>query len=233
MPGNGPGHRPVTYDFGMNLLDAFFNVTIAVVDAITLRAVARQSPARGAVTLAWSLAAILGMALLAGGMHGNAWRMMRMSAWGLFVHGGVLLAGAAACWARSSRGWAAAGALGALVVAGVGIDAFVVEPRWLAVSRVELASTKLQRPVRIVVLADLQTDTLGAYEHDVLRRVLAEKPDLILLAGDYFQAEPDQYTRLYGQLNQWMRQMGFAAPLGAYAVRGNMEEEEWAEPFEV
>lgn len=215
----------------MNLLDAFFNLMMAVVDAITLRSVARLNPAKGAVTLAWSLAAILGMALMAGGMHGNAWRVMRMSAWGLFLHGGVFLAGAAACWARSSKPFAFSAALGSLVLAGVSIDAFVVEPKWLEVSRVELHSTKLQQPVRIVVLADLQTDVLGPYEHEVLRKALGEKPDLILLAGDYFQAQPDQYTRLYGQLNQWLREMGFAAPLGVYAVRGNMEEEDWAEAF--
>ena len=37
------------------------------------------------------------------------------------------------------------------------------------------------------MLADLQTDKFGDYERGVLRRVMEEKPDLILLAGDYIQ----------------------------------------------
>ncbi len=215
----------------MNALDWFFNAMIAVVDALALRAVGRQRPAGGTVTLVLAISAVMGMALLAGGMHGNAWRMMRLSAWGLFLHGFVLLAGTAVIWARHDPGWAASAALGALVTAAVGIEAFVIEPQWLEITRRELASDKIQRPVRIVVLADLQTDALGTYEHDVLRRVLAEKPDLILLAGDYFQAEPHQYTRLYAQLNRWLREMAFSAPLGVYAVRGNMEDDDWAEAF--
>lgn len=215
----------------MNILDGFFNLMIGVVDAITLRTVARQRRWAGAVTLVLAMAAILGMALVAGGLHGNVWRMMRLSAWGLFVHGSALLAGAAVCWARSSKAWAACAAFGAMLLAGAGGDAFLIEPQWLEISRVELTSSKLQQPVRIVVLADLQTDTLGRYEHEVLRRVLAEQPDLILLAGDYFQAEPDQSTRLYAQLNQWLRQMRFSAPLGVYAVRGNMEDDDWTEAF--
>jgi len=215
----------------MNPLDVFFNVMMAIVDALALRAAARQRPLHGAVTVALAIAAILFMALMAGALHGNAWRMMRLSAWGLFLHGTVLLAGAAVLWARPWRCGAALAALGALLVAGTGIDAFFIEPQWLEITRWKLPSNKLQRPVRIAVLADLQTDTLGPYEHDVFRRLLAERPDLILLAGDYFQAEPDQYTRLYAQLNQWLRQLGLSAPLGVFAVRGNMEDDDWTEAF--
>lgn len=232
--GRRGGSRPnarIIYACGMNTLDAFYNLMMLIVDALALRTAERQRPGQATVTLALAIGAILAMALVAGAMHGNAWRMMRLSAWAVFLHGAVLLAGAAGLWARSYPRWAASAASAALLVAGTGIHAFVIEPQWLEITRWRLTSDKLYRPVRIAVLADLQTDSLGPYEHEVLRRLLAEQPDLILLAGDYFQAEPHQYTRLYAQLNQWLRQLRFSAPLGVYAVRGNMEEDDWTEAF--
>ena len=78
-------------------------------------------------------------------------------------------------------------ALACAVLECVAVDAFWIEPRWLQVTYQELASRKLTRPVRAAIIADLQTDQIGAYERSVLARVMAEEPDLILLAGDYLQ----------------------------------------------
>jgi predicted MPP superfamily phosphohydrolase len=79
----------------------------------------------------------------------------------------------------------------------------------------------------------LQTDQFGDYERRVLRRVMAERPDLILLAGDYLQCEcaADQ-QRLSNQLRAFLKEIDFSAPLGVFAVRGNVEQPDWAEMFE-
>jgi predicted MPP superfamily phosphohydrolase len=125
----------------------------------------------------------------------------------------------------------AAAGMAAVLVA-VGIHAFWVEPTWLEVSRVELVTEKVDRPVRIVVLADLQTDELGSYQREVFRRVVEEQPDLILLAGDYFQAGRTQWETLRSELNGFLDELGLSAPSGIYAVRGNIDPDGWQRIFD-
>ena len=47
-----------------------------------------------------------------------------------------------------------------------------VESHWLEVSHWRIASPKIHKPVRIVVLADLQTDSIGPYQRRVLQQVV-------------------------------------------------------------
>ncbi len=113
----------------------------------------------------------------------------------------------------------------ALLLGLVAVDAFLIEPRWLEVSRLTLASEKIARPVRIVVLADVQTDRSGPYEARVLEVVMAQSPDLILFAGDYVQLgrRSRSYEAEIDALNEGIRAAGLAAPLGIYAVAGNVD----------
>jgi hypothetical protein len=83
------------------------------------------------------------------------------------------------------------------------------------------------------VLADVQTDVIGDYERRVLQRSLDLKPDMILLAGDYLQVDDEStLASLRKELNAYLREIGFAAPLGVFAVEGNNDKGSWLELFD-
>ncbi len=105
-----------------------------------------------------------------------------------------------------------------------------IEPTWLDVARVEIASSKIRKPMRIVVIADLQTDDFGEYEQGVLRLAFAEKPDVILWAGDYVQSPLP--TEQYRKINEFLKANPYAPPLGAYAVAGNVDSPQWPTMFD-
>ncbi len=103
----------------------------------------------------------------------------------------------------------------------VALDALVVEPRlWLAVSRVPLPAGhdgRLARSLegtRIMHLSDLHVRGLGFRERRLMRLLQAERPDLVLMTGDYGEGRAglEALTRLLGT---------WKPPLGAYAVFGN------------
>jgi len=117
-----------------------------------------------------------------------------------------------------------------LVPAPIGWYATHVEPYRLRVDRATLrlpdrvAGTDT---VRIGVIADLQTDGPGPHEHHAVDLLLAEEPDLILLAGDVFQGTPaelsvheDAMRALLGRLH---------APHGVYLVRGDHDPGDYAD----
>ena len=150
----------------------------------------------------------------------------------LFAGLPIALLAAALLLHRRRRRLAAALASSGLLLAAIGGWAFLVEPRWLEVERFALASPKLARPLRVVVVADLQTDDFGAYEKEALRRVMEERGDLILFTGDYVQEhDPARYAVQAAAFNAALIETGIAAPLGAYAVRGDVDEDDWAALF--
>lgn len=110
-----------------------------------------------------------------------------------------------------------------LSVIAVGIDAFAIEPHWLQVTHYSVASSKIKAPIRIGVVADLQTDHVGGYERDAINRLLAEKPDMILFPGDYIQTSPEHLAEETSKLRAVFRETQLKAPLGAFAVRGDIE----------
>lgn len=153
--------------------------------------------------------------------------------WLLFVHLPLLLMGTAVLHRRLHPRSAllAAGLTLALVV--VAIDAFVIEPRWLEVTHYEIGSSHVDRPLRIVLLADLQTDRIGGYERRALAEAVAARPDVILMTGDYIQVgDNDSFVRLREELGRAMDEVGFDAPLGVFAVRGDIDADAWPTLFE-
>jgi hypothetical protein len=99
-----------------------------------------------------------------------------------------------------------------------------VEPYRLRVDRVELAvdgDRAGDDPVRIGVLADLQTDDPGGYEHDAVDRLLAEVPDVIVLPGDLFQGSPAAFAEHEDDVRALLRRL--EAPGGVYLVRGDVD----------
>ncbi len=197
------------------IADLVFNLV-----ALTLGGLVVARARRVEVALLAGLLLSTALAVVGGRLFGRLFLPMRLLSWSLFLHLPLLLGFAS--W-RIGRRWPAALA-GALLV--VGADAFLVEPRMLDVTTLQVRSPLLRRPWRVALVADLQTDRVGEREREVLRRVLDARPDLVLFAGDYLQIHDDAaYEAGVPAFQALLRESGFvggSAP-PAYAVQGNME----------
>lgn len=110
----------------------------------------------------------------------------------------------------------AAGAAGASALAAY---AFLVEPRWLQVTRPRIHARGLPpglEGLRIALLTDMHADRQSL---SVIRRAcrlaMREKPDLIALTGDFAADDAPNFRAVLDALS------GLEAPLGVYAVPGN------------
>ena len=86
---------------------------------------------------------------------------------------------------------------------------------------VPLAGTSLDEPVRIAVLADLQTSGVGDHERRAISAAVASDPDLILIPGDLFQGTDDEFDDEVGELQRLLRDLD--APSGVYLTRGDVD----------
>ena len=94
---------------------------------------------------------------------------------------------------------------------------FFVEPFWPQVTRVAIHSPKLgERPVRIVEISDLHCDERPRLEERLPALIAAEKPDIIVFAGD--AANSFEGIAVFRRL---MKQLVAIAP--TYVVRGNWD----------
>jgi predicted MPP superfamily phosphohydrolase len=130
-------------------------------------------------------------------------------------------------WVRQGRRNAAVlpVAVGLLMLAGY-LWAFLVEPRWVEITRHRIETPKASRvtePLRIAVLADIQTDAVGRYEEDVFRSVAAMRPELVILPGDFvqtfaprFREQREKFRALFELLDPWPE-------LGVFAVLGDID----------
>lgn len=83
--------------------------------------------------------------------------------------------------------------IAAAVIALCGLYATHVEPRWLRVDRAEVIA-QVPSPLRIGVVADLQTSSVGDHERNAIATVLAQSPDIVVIPGDWFQGTVDELT---------------------------------------
>lgn len=114
----------------------------------------------------------------------------------------------------------------------VAIETFLIEPYTITVRHETLVSPKIKRPIKLLVLADIQTDVIGEYERKVLARAMQEKADLIILCGDYIQTEPSRDPVLCAKFRTLLKDIKLDAPLGVYVIQGDMEwEPNWQEIF--
>jgi predicted MPP superfamily phosphohydrolase len=204
--------------------DVLFNLAVAACDAVLVLALARGRPRTAAAVIALPI-----VGLLAGF---GLWGTMRLAAYLVFVHAPVALLGTAAVLRRRHGRAALAAALVSASLLAVGVDAFVIEPAALDVTRVALVSDKVARPLRIVVIADIQFDEFGDHERRALRAAMAERADLALFAGDYVQEyDPILRARAVAAMNAELRALDFGAPAGAYAVGGNVDPPDWPALF--
>ena len=215
----------------MTRLILLYCLSIGAATALALFLLARRRTSGRLLSLGALLAAVApGLALYLGD---GFFPFVRLLGYGVFLWLPVYLCCAAWLLRGGRPGWAKACGAGALLIWAVAIDAHWIEPHWLEVTHYELQSEKLDQPLRIAVLADFQTDEFGDYERQSLQRILDEKPDVILLAGDYLQTrDPQLWDALRLQMNAYLRQIGFSAPLGVYAVGGNVDYPQWPRIFD-
>ncbi len=208
-----------------------YNLVMLAVDVAAIWLVNRHKGLMvwcGVMALAGVVA--LGLGGVLGGYMENHFGVLRLWTYGLFLHGVALLVATAVLWRRRPV-WAGVMVAGAMALLLIAVDALLIEPYWLEVSHWRIASLKIHHPLRIVVVADLQTDSIGAFERAVLCQALEEKPDLILLAGDYIQAPLEKYEMLKRELHDLLREIHFTAPRGVFAVQGNVDLPGWEETF--
>lgn len=134
--------------------------------------------------------------------------------------GAFLLVGAVPSLRPTRWGMVGAGAL--LLLGAIGWYGTHVEPRWIRTERVTLDVEPVDgEPLRIGVLSDLQTADITDYEWGAVRRLMREEPDLILVAGDYFQSPEPPFLE---QLDELRALMGtLEAPGGVYLVEGDVD----------
>ncbi|MEZ6017558.1 MAG: metallophosphoesterase [Planctomycetota bacterium] len=119
---------------------------------------------------------------------------------------------------RAAR-WTAILGLGMVPTA---IYGMVIEPNRLVVEVAEVAArTPLSEELRIGVLSDIQCSTIGAHEREACARLMAEAPDIILIAGDLFQGSQGHFDRTRDDFIALLQSL--EAPGGVWVVRGDVD----------
>jgi len=97
------------------------------------------------------------------------------------------------------------------------------EPYNLPTERLDLniADRVGREPIRIGVLADIQTNHVTDYEHAAVDRVMSLKPDLILLPGDLFQGSDEMARHEMGPMRALLSKLN--APGGVFMILGNVD----------
>ncbi len=111
-----------------------------------------------------------------------------------------------------------------LSAAGIGVHATFIEPYRLQIetATVPISPDRAGRaPIRVAVVADIQTNQVGDYERDAIDRVMALKPDLILMPGDLFHGRRDMWLDQIDELRDLVGRL--RAPGGVYFVTGNVD----------
>jgi predicted MPP superfamily phosphohydrolase len=186
--------------------------------------------------LAWGAATVLLAALLSPLAPPSGFTLMRLVAQALFGWAPALALALATVSLRAGhRGPALAFGAGLALILGVYVEAYHREPLRLRVRRhdVDLARAGAEpRPLRIVHLSDLQTPAIGAHERRALEETLRQEPDLIVLTGDYVQSRlDDTRDRAEADLRALLRELGFRARFGVFAVEGDVDEN-WPRLFD-
>jgi hypothetical protein len=185
--------------------------------------------------LFWGAPALV-LAALAAAFTLNGFTAIRLLSQALFGELVVLLAAIALLlWRNRRQAGALAAALACLMLLGAYGEAYHREPTDLRVRSHSVDLTRDGRTrgrFRIVHLSDIQADRIGAYQDHALRLAAEQKPDLIVLTGDYVQPRiGSTRARATADLNALLRAWQFDAPLGAYAVRGDVDAD-WPRVFD-
>jgi len=106
-----------------------------------------------------------------------------------------------------------------------------VEPQRLVLREIRIETPKLETPVRILHISDIQAGSIGDYEKEVFARIAAIDPDLILNTGDYLQeVAPATFESELPKLVELFRSL--SPKYGIYGVFGDTELELYRVPKE-
>ena len=110
-----------------------------------------------------------------------------------------------------------------LALLAVEVDGLYIEPFDIHTTELRLAGpTKASgEPLRIVHLTDLHIERITRRELDLIERVKALQPDLILLTGDYANVDYLDDARTLRDTRSVLAQL--SAPYGVYAVIGSVD----------
>ena len=106
---------------------------------------------------------------------------------------------------------------------------FILEPRWLDLTRRSLRLKGLRSPVRLLHLSDLHLSwpvPLSIIEH-AINVGIAEKPDVICVTGDFITRGSEFASKGYASV---LKRLSVAAP--AFAVLGNHDGGAWTRAFD-
>ena len=120
--------------------------------------------------------------------------------------------------------WALPFGAALLVPALVGFYATHIEPYRLREQRVVVsvdAARTGHDHIRIAVLADLQMTHVGSFERKAIDRLLATKPDVILVAGDLFQSPEPAFLHWLPKVQALLGKL--RAPGGVFVVQGDVD----------
>ena len=119
----------------------------------------------------------------------------------------------------------------AAIYAFFGLDLFAlryyvtyVEPERLVLRQVRLETPKLDQPVRILHIADIQAGAIEAYQNEIFERIELLQPDIIINTGDFLQVvAPATFESEWAKLHELIKRVN--PRLGTYAVFGDTERE--------
>jgi len=101
------------------------------------------------------------------------------------------------------------------------IDIFFVEPSRLTVSRLTITVPGLKQNTRIVQLSDIHVELVSRRDEALPSLVNSLQPDIILMTGDYLNESYRKNQSSQQSLRDLVSLLN--APLGIYAVNGNVE----------
>jgi uncharacterized protein len=94
--------------------------------------------------------------------------------------------------------------------------AYFVEPFWLSVRKVEIHSSKINSPIRIVHISDVHSDSKPRLEEKLADAIADEKPDLIVFSGDSINSSEGLPV-----FRKCLTEIAKVAP--TFAVKGNWD----------
>ncbi len=106
----------------------------------------------------------------------------------------------------------------------VGVYASGIEPRRLQVESANMqvpAERAGTAPLRIGVIADIQTSHGGRHEQRAVERLMALQPDIVLMPGDLYQGSQAGLAAEMPALQSLLEPL--QAPGGVYMVEGNVD----------
>jgi predicted MPP superfamily phosphohydrolase len=111
-----------------------------------------------------------------------------------------------------------------LLAAPVGAYASFVEPNRLVVDHATLQLSPERSgagSIRVALLSDIQFEAVGDHEREAVTLLMAQRPDLILLTGDYFQGSQAEFAHQSDAIHRLFARLH--APGGVFAVQGDSE----------